>query len=44
MFIARDYLTFPQKIKTKTGFYEIKDKSECEQFYLSGVNFVKTCL
>jgi hypothetical protein len=44
MFIARDYLIFPQVIKTKTGFYEIKDKAECEQFYLAGINFVKTCL
>lgn len=44
MFIARDFLTYPQMVKTKDGFYEIKDVSEVSGFYLAGVNFIKECL
>lgn len=44
MYIAREHLTFPQMVKTKAGFYEIKDIAECEEFYLAGINFVKSCI
>lgn len=44
MFIARDFLEYPQQVKTKDGFYEIKDVSEVSGFYLAGVNFIKECL
>lgn len=44
MFIARDFMEYPQLVKTKTGFMEIKDAGEVSGFYLSGVNFIKTCL
>ena len=35
MYIASRYLKFPQQVKTKTGFYEIKNRFECERFYLA---------
>lgn len=44
LFIARDYLEFPQTIKTKTGYFTLNNKEEVEEFYLAGVNFIKTCL
>jgi hypothetical protein len=44
LFIARDYLTFPQTIKTKTGYFTLNNKEEVTEFYLAGVNFIKTCL
>jgi hypothetical protein len=44
LFIARDYLEFPQTIKTKTGYFTLNNKEEVTEFYLSGVNFIKTCL
>lgn len=44
MFIAKDYLNFPQAVKTKTGFYNIRDKYQCEQFYLAGIYFIKKCI
>jgi hypothetical protein len=44
MFIARDFLTYPQTIKTKDGFMVLEDASEVTNFYLAGVQFVKQCL
>lgn len=44
MFIARDFLTYPQIVKTKTGFMQIDNVSEVSGFYLAGVNFIKQCL
>lgn len=44
MFIARDFLTYPQKVKTKNGFMELEDASEVTKFYLAGVQFIKECI
>lgn len=44
MFLAKDMLEFPQTVKTKTGYAEIKDVGELSGFYLAGVNFIKKCL
>lgn len=44
MFIAKDFLTYPQKVKTKTGFMELQDTSEVTNFYLAGVYFIKQCI
>lgn len=44
MFIAKEYLTFPQTVKTKTGYATINSKEEVTEFYLAGVNFIKQCL
>ena len=44
MFIARDFLTYPQMVKTKTGFMQIDNVSDVSGFYLAGVNFIKECL
>lgn len=44
MFVARDFLTYPQKVKTKTGFMTLESKEEVQDFYLAGVYFIKQCL
>lgn len=44
MYIARDLLTYPQTIKTKTGYFELEDDVAVSGFYLAGINFVKQCL
>jgi hypothetical protein len=44
LFIARDYLEFPQTIKTKTGYCILNNKEELTDFYLAGVKFIKKCL
>jgi hypothetical protein len=44
MFIAREYLEYPQKVKTKTGFMELPDADEVGAFYLAGVYFIKQCI
>ena len=44
MFMAKDYLTYPQTIKTKTGFIQLSSTVEVAEFYLSGIQFVKNCL
>ena len=44
MYIAKDYLTYPQTVKTKTGFIELSSAQEVTEFYLSGIQFVKLCL
>ena len=44
LFIARDFLTYPQTIKTKFGFATLNNKEEVQDFYLAGVAFVKQCL
>lgn len=44
LFIARDFLTYPQTIKTKFGFATLNSKEEVQEFYLAGVAFVKQCL
>ena len=44
LFIAKDFLTYPQKIKTKTGFMELNSKEDVQSFYLSCVSFVKECI
>lgn len=44
MYIAKDYLIYPQTIKTKTGYIELKNAKEVSDFYLAGVNYIKVCL
>ena len=44
MFIARDFLEYPQMVKTKTGFMQIDNVGAVSGFYLAGVNFIKQCL
>ena len=44
MYTAKDLLTYPQTIKTKTGYIELQNSKEVTEFYLAGVNHVKTCL
>jgi hypothetical protein len=44
MYIARDFLDYPQKVKTKDGFMDLADASEVTNFYLAGVQFIKQCL
>ena len=44
MYMIRDLLTYPQTIKTKTGYIQLYNYSDVENFYISGVNFVKQCL
>lgn len=44
MFIAKDFLTFPQQVKTKSGFITLNSKEELTEFYLAGVNFIRECL
>ena len=44
MYIAKEYLTYPQQIKTKNGFIELQSAEEITEFYLSGISFVKSCL
>ena len=44
MFIAREYLEYPQQIKTKTGYYKLLNADEVKDFYLAGIAFVKKCL
>lgn len=44
MFIARDYLTYPQQVKTKDGFMQIDNVGQVSGFYLAGVQFIKNCL
>ena len=44
LFIAKDYLTYPQFVKTKTGFIELQSIEEVTSFYLAGINFIKLCL
>lgn len=41
MFMAKDYLTYPQTIKTKTGYIELQNAEEVTEFYFAGINFVK---
>lgn len=43
LFVARDFLSYPQIVKTKTGFMELQ-KDEVSGFYIAGVSFIKTCL
>lgn len=44
MYTAKDLLTYPQTIKTKSGYIELQNSKEVTEFYLAGVNHVKTCL
>lgn len=44
MFVAKEYLQYPVTIKTKTGFVELENQAEVTEFYLAGINFIKTCL
>lgn len=44
MFVAKQFLTYPITVKTKTGFLELNDSDEVMDFYLSGVNYIKQCL
>lgn len=44
MFIARDFLAYPQQVKTKNGFMQIDNVDEVSGFYLAGVNYIKECL
>ena len=42
MFVAKEYLTYPITIKTKKGYIELNNIEEVTDFYLSGINYVKT--
>lgn len=44
MFIAKDFLEYPQLVKTKTGFYSINNVNAVSGFYLSGVAYIKECI
>lgn len=44
LFIAKDYITYPQTIKTKNGYFILNNKEEVTEFYLAGVAFIKECL
>ena len=44
LFIARDFLAYPQQVKTKDGFMQIDNVYAVSGFYLAGVNFIKECL
>ena len=44
MFTVKDYLTYPQTIKTKTGYTQLSSSEDVTNFYLSGIQFVKKCL
>ena len=44
MYLSREFLTYPQTIKTKNGYTSIANAEEVESFYLAGVSFVKQCL
>ena len=44
MFTAREFLEYPQTVKTKNGFYQLENKDYVEAFYLSGVAYIKECL
>lgn len=44
MFIAKDYLTYPQQVKTKDGFIKLNNIEEVSEFYLAGVNYIKECI
>lgn len=44
MYIAREALEYPQTIKTKAGFMQLNNETQVEEFYLSGIKFVKDCL
>jgi hypothetical protein len=44
LFIAKDYITYPQTIKTKNGYFVLNNKEEVTEFYLAGVAFIKECL
>ena len=42
--MIKQILTYPQTVKTKTGYMSLKDEMEVENFYFAGVMFVKQCL
>ena len=44
MYLAKEILTFPQTVKTKTGFAIIENVGELSGFYFAGVTFIKKCL
>ena len=44
MYIAKEFLTYPQTIKTKKGFLALASQEDVTDFYLAGINFVKACL
>lgn len=44
MFVAKEFLTYPITIKTKTGYTQLANQEEVTMFYLSGINYVKQCL
>lgn len=44
MFVAKEFLTYPVTIKTKTGYTQLANQEEVTMFYLSGINYVKQCL
>ena len=44
LFIAKDILSFPQTIKSKTGYVVLEDIPALTSFYVAGITFVKQCL
>lgn len=44
LYTAKDLLSYPQTIKTKTGYIELQNANEVTEFYIAGVNHIKTCL
>lgn len=44
MFAAREFIEYPQTIKTKDGYFELNNSDDVTAFYLSGVQYVKECL
>ena len=44
LFTAKEFIEYPQTIKTKNGYMELDGISAVIAFYLSGITFVKECL
>lgn len=44
LYTAKDLLTYPQTIKTKTSYIELQNANEVTEFYIAGVNHIKACL
>ena len=44
LYTAKDLLSYPQTVKTKTGYIELQNAYEVTEFYIAGVNHIKTCL
>ena len=44
MYMAKEYLDYPQTIKTQDGYAQLANAAEVTNFYLLGISYVKQCL